>query len=149
MKRLFTDKQVKKFWDILWELGRGETSYYKNNDCQKTVFVRRVFRKIHPYWKLELSEGTGFYKTDGEYTNNVEEIMTTVYKYIAICYIEYTLGWGEDITLAYWSVTDSKLHSLKIDHNLSLTLKGQKISKDKYVKISFLFTPKEKSNDAH
>lgn len=138
LKNIFTFKQVDKYFNILDRLGRSCCPYYKNQDPQRSIFVRRTFKKFHRYWALQVDEPTGFFS--GEGWDNTE-VKIPIIQYISIARISYYLGYAQEIEVMYWMAGSHKLQLMKVDYNTALKLKGKKISKEKYNKISSIFAP--------
>ncbi len=144
MKKIFKFSQVRKFKEILNRLGRDCVSYYPNEDCQKSVFVNRVFKNFHPYWAIEIDENTGIYHTNHNdiWSNSVEEYKLPIIQYIFISNISYHLGHGEEIDVIYFMAGTNKIQKLKLNYKDWLNLKGKKISEEKYNKIVSIFKVK-------
>lgn len=146
-KTVFTVKQVKRYFDILDRLERSCGEYYKDKDCQRTVFVRRTFKNFHRYWAFQFDEPTGFFASTNGWDS--EEIKIPIVQYISIANISYYLGYGQEIQVMYWMAGSHKLQSMKIGHNEALRLKGKKITKEKYNKIASMFLVNEEEQVAN
>lgn len=138
MKPIFKDSGVIKFFNILGKLNRMCSVYYTNQDCQKTVFTRRVFKHFHLYWMIEIEEPTGWFKSTGHGYDS-EELKIPIIQYVAIMNISYRLGYGEDIDVMYSRAGTHKIKTLKLNYNSIRKLKGKKITKDRYNKLASQF----------
>ena len=142
LKNIFAVKEVRRYFSILDRLSRSCSPYYKNQDCQRTVFVRRTFNNFHGYWAIQFDEPTGFFVSKNDSWES-EEIKIPIIQYISIAHISYYLGYGQEIEVAYFRAGSHKMESMKVDHNAALKIKGKKISKERYKNISSLFIPEK------
>jgi hypothetical protein len=144
MKTIFTPKEIHKFFGILDKLNRACSDYYPNKNCQRSVFVRRVFKHFHPFWMLEIQEPTGWFVSTGN-GFDAEEAKLPIIQYIVIGNISYRLGYGQEIDMIYAMAGTNKMQGMKVNYNIALGLKGRKISKERYNKVASLFIMKEKT----
>lgn len=143
MKPIFNISQIKKFDKILSRLGRECVPYYPNEDCQKSIFVQRVFKHFHQYWVIEFEEPTGFYELGPDNPYSTKELKPSILQYVSIARISYCLGWGEDIEVIFFKAGTNHVQTIKLNYNQWINLKGRKITKEKYNKVASMFYVKE------
>jgi hypothetical protein len=129
--KLFTVKQIKKFFEILGRLERGVSTdkikqyyygyiYTNSTPCQKEVFVHRTINKWLKNKYLILYSVS-------------EQTQTQYCQYVSIANISYALTWGEvlSVNLYDFSRPMDIFNNLKLSHNDCLDLEGEWISNPK------------------
>ena len=123
--KIFTPEKVSKFFGILRRLKRSTCDWYKGYDeehhdyafCQQEIFIKRTIYK----W----------------FSRKYITLYNEQYKrFIFIIYIEYKLGYSQDIGVYYIDAAQPEIKNMKIDHNEAIQLEGKwdKASSD-YKKI--------------
>lgn len=140
--KLFEQKHVKKFFDILYSLDRtykSENDIYKGYDknnphivkCQQEVFVNRTVNKwlVGKYLKLyTVSEDTGIAYKRYVYTSRIELRMG------------YSLG-DLRVYICDCSKPTELFNSIEIGHNQALALEGEwSENKDEHINLMNMFS---------
>lgn len=120
--KLFTTKQVQRYFNILHRLERNSCSWYKGHYskdsdfalCQQDVFIHRTVNK--------------WFKNKYIILYDVDKNSELQYKrYIQILNISFGYGYGDDMNVLYhdYSRPVKLFNSIKIDHNKALDLEGE------------------------
>lgn len=155
MDKLFTVKQVKRFFALLEAKERTCTSYYKGYDklnptyepCAQDIFVRRTIAKWFggKSYKHIAKVKTGYFKRDNDNLDgfmHAEEVMAEKIQYIFIVRISFSYGYGTKIDVSYIDAVNphGKLSNFELTHNSALRLLGIEISEKEFSKVMKMFT---------
>lgn len=120
--KLFTTKEIQKYFNILHRLKRESCNWYKgyytnNSDyapCQQDIFIHRTINK--------------WFKNKYFILYDVDENSNLQYKkYIQVLSIHFGYGYGDDFRVYYYDYSrpSKLLNSIIIDHNKALSLEGE------------------------
>lgn len=120
--KLFTTKQIKRFFDILARLKRESCEWYKGyypnspdyEPCQQDVFINRTINKWFKGKYVMLYEPSK--QTNIQYK-----------KYVMISHIRFGYGYGDDVDVLLYNYSKPYElgESIKIGYNEALYLEGE------------------------
>lgn len=134
MKKLNTI-ELKSYWDRLNKMDRIIPINSTSKKCQKETFVRRTLFKLYKkrYFKWLERKETDYWTKDKTYYPD------TIH-YSCISYIEYYLGYGEEIGITYIDAHEPlNLKYIKLKFHDLLNIELEEIDSKKYNKILKMF----------
>lgn len=135
-------KDLRRFWDIMLTKERECSTYRKDRECNRAVFVRRVLKKFTGKCYAVITEqDTG--KQERRFPDcgwDLKPITFPVKLYVYVADINYALGWSEELEFLHCLAHPSKILLFKrLKYNDLLDLKYREIPLKEYKKVQAMF----------